>query len=225
MPADASSQSSSMVAQFDIAARSRTRRATQWRPEVSSTHASGGSAMMNELLYAPGLAVAREAALAVTLEQLRDDLLAPRPRCRRARGRAARDPSRAGRSPRAASRVYNASLPIATPRSFTPCSKPQSHHGRLPSTASVSRHLRDRRRTGSAAGSPASCARRGARKSGWHSSGGRSLFLANRVCPSRVCGPSTTRVSQLVSSGSLHRAHDTRGACPAALLWVAWSRP
>ena len=51
MPADASSQSSSMVAQFEIAARSRTRRATQWRPEVSSTHASAGSAMMNELLY------------------------------------------------------------------------------------------------------------------------------------------------------------------------------
>jgi hypothetical protein len=36
------------------------------------------------------------------------------------------------------SRVWRASLPMATRRSFTPCSKPHSQNGRLPSTASVS---------------------------------------------------------------------------------------
>lgn len=45
MPADASSQSSSIVAWLEIVARLRTRRATQRWPEVSRTHASAGSAM------------------------------------------------------------------------------------------------------------------------------------------------------------------------------------
>ena len=36
------------------------------------------------------------------------------------------------------SRVWSASLPIATPASLTPCSNPQIHQGRLPRTASVS---------------------------------------------------------------------------------------
>ena len=49
MPAEVSSQSSPMVARLEIAARPRTRRATQWRPEVSSTQAVPGSATMKLL--------------------------------------------------------------------------------------------------------------------------------------------------------------------------------
>ena len=49
MPGDVSSQSSPIVARLEIAARPRTRRATQWRPDVSSTHAVPGSAMMKLL--------------------------------------------------------------------------------------------------------------------------------------------------------------------------------
>ena len=50
---------------------------------------------------------------------------------------------------------------------------------------------------------PAGWRPRGAWNSGWHSVGGRSLFFANSVWPSRVSFPRMTSVSQLVSALSI----------------------
>src|SRR5262245_58576837 len=99
------------------------------------------------------------------------------------------------------SRVWSASLPIATPASLTPCSNPQIHHGRLPRTARVS---------GASGIStyvqrtvvPGGWRRAGTPWRGWHSVAGRSLFFAKSVRPLRVSEPRATSVSQLVFTGS-----------------------
>src|SRR5690242_18912857 len=95
-----------------------------------------------------------------------------------------------------------ASLPIATPASFTPCSKPHSHHGRLPSTASVSCAcgiVRYWQRTYEPIGWRA-C---GTSSSGWASWLGRSLFLPKTTRGGPV-GERAASVSQLkIRSGSL----------------------
>src|SRR5262249_13877549 len=99
------------------------------------------------------------------------------------------------------SRAKTVSLPMATRRSLTPCSRPHSQYGCEPTIAWVSRACGSSRYWQRTVEPAAWCAA-GSWTMRWHSRGGRSLFFANSVTPPLVAGARATIVSQPMKRAS-----------------------
>ena len=182
---------------LEMAAAPSTGRAAQVRPTVSRTHPPRPSTIRNDEKYesvppaSQGPPWPCRPSSVVTTSRA-SSAVRPRSSPRRTRSM----PVSAGRVLSSSRVVQTRSLPMATPRSFTPCSRPHSQSGRDPSTRSapVSGRARYWVRTSPptetraiAPGGDAEtvCAvRPGSASISWTSLHGRSELLAKRVRPS-----------------------------------------
>ena len=187
------------------------------RSEVSSRYASRAVGDQERVVVRPVLVDVARAALPVRFDQRGDHLDRLRRAARRARGRGARGPCRSAPAPPSASRLKTVWLPMATPCSLRPCSKPQQpERPRADQTRAVSRDLRDLDVLCSAAARPAAWRCRGRCTSGCASAAGPVAVLGEQR--RAVGGGAAERHQRIARDAQSHRGPPASPSRTAAVI-------